>query len=248
MSLWRLEWLRLVRTRRLVALVGIFLVSGLLGPPTARYLEEVIRRFGGGIQVQAADPRPVDGLVQYLQWFGQLGVLVVAVVAAGALAFDASTEMGIFLRTRVADLRRLLLPRVVVPAAASVGAFALGTAAAWYETAVLLGPLEVVATLHGAALTALYLVFVVAVVAVAVALVRGVVGAVALAVGVLVVLPVAGLLPSLRPWLPSTLLGAVADVPMGVSADGGLRAALVTVLLVPVLVALAAALLARREL
>lgn len=38
MNLWRLEWLRLTRTRRLVAIVGVYLFFGLTGPLTARYL------------------------------------------------------------------------------------------------------------------------------------------------------------------------------------------------------------------
>ena len=47
MTLLRLEWLRLVRTRRLLALTGVYLFFGIAGPLTARYLGEIVERFGG---------------------------------------------------------------------------------------------------------------------------------------------------------------------------------------------------------
>ncbi len=32
MSLWRLEWLRLIRTRRFLVLAGVFVFFGIVGP------------------------------------------------------------------------------------------------------------------------------------------------------------------------------------------------------------------------
>ena len=61
MTLLRLEWLRLVRTRRLISLVGIYLFFGFLGPLTARYLGDIIDRFGSGeMTVIVPDPAPAD--------------------------------------------------------------------------------------------------------------------------------------------------------------------------------------------
>ncbi len=40
MNPWRLEWLRLTRTPRTIALAGVYLFFGLLGPVTAKYLQE----------------------------------------------------------------------------------------------------------------------------------------------------------------------------------------------------------------
>src|SRR5664279_3790107 len=35
---WRLEWLRLTRSRRWIALVAVYLVFGLIGPVMAKYM------------------------------------------------------------------------------------------------------------------------------------------------------------------------------------------------------------------
>jgi ABC-2 type transport system permease protein len=82
-------------------------------------------------------------MAAYVDNSQQLGLLVVVLIAAAALAFDAQRESGAFLCTRVHHIRQLVLPKVAVNALAAVGAFALGPLAAWYETAVLLGGLPV---------------------------------------------------------------------------------------------------------
>src|SRR5680860_1337868 len=164
MSLWRLERLRLLRSRRLVVLLGVFTFFGLTGPMLARYMGELLERFGGGVTVTVPEPVPADGITQYLANSSQIGVLVVLVVAAGALAFDATPELAAFLRART-PVRRLLMPRYVLSVLAAGTAFTVGMLAAWYETQVLLGGLPVGAMLVGIGLSWLYLAFAVAVVA-----------------------------------------------------------------------------------
>ena len=233
MSLWRLEWLRLVRTRRWIALVAVYLFFGLVGPLTARYLNEILDRVGGdleGATIVLPPPVPVDGLAQFSSNAAQVGLLVSVVVAAGALALDAKPEMGIFLRTRVAAVRDLLWPRYVTMAGAVVGSFLLGALAAWYETVVLIGALPAAGVLAGIAYGALYLLFVVAVVAASAGLARSVLGTVLISILVLVLLPILGIVDAVGVWLPSHLVGALTAIPDGASATEYWRAAVVTVL------------------
>jgi ABC-2 type transport system permease protein len=62
------------------------------GPLTTRYLEAILRRFGNGVQVRLPAPVPADGTAEYVGNGLQLGLLVVVLVAAAALAFDAQRE------------------------------------------------------------------------------------------------------------------------------------------------------------
>jgi ABC-2 type transport system permease protein len=152
MSLWRLEWLRLIRTKRWIALVGVFVFFGLLGPLTARYLGEIIDFAGGeleGATIEFPPPVPADGMTQFVSNAMQIGTLVAVIVAAGALAFDAIPEMGVFLRTRVESVREILVPRVVVTTGAVLAAFLVGALTAWYETWALIGAPDTGAVLAG---------------------------------------------------------------------------------------------------
>jgi len=160
MTLWRLEWLRLVRSHRLLALVGTYLFFGLTGPLTARYLSALLGRLGTeGVRIEFPEPTPADGIAQFVGNVSQIGLLVVVLVAASALAFDARREMAVFLRTRVRGVRDIIVPAYVSTVAAAVAALVVGSLAAWYETAVLLGGVPVAAMLAGIGLGSLFLAF-----------------------------------------------------------------------------------------
>lgn len=248
MSLWRLEWLRLLRTRSWIALAAVFLFFGLLGPITARYMEQILQRFAGEVSVILPPPTPASGLEQYLGNVMQIGLLVVLAVAAGALAFDQPVERAAFYRSRVRCVGRLLAPRVAVVTLATIAAFVVGTLGAWYETVVLLGDLPAGAMLLGMLLTSLYLAFAVAVTAAAASFVRTPLAIVPIAAGVLIAVPLLGLLGALRDWLPSVLLGSLVGLVVGVPPVEYLRPALVTLGAAAGLLWLAAARLERREL
>lgn len=251
MSLWRLELLRLVRTRRLVALVGVYLVFGFVGPLTARYLSEIISLAGGDLQgatIQLPEPTPADGMAQFSSNAVQIGTLVAVVVAAGAVAFDAVPEMGVFLRTRVARVHDILIPRVTVTAAAASAAFVLGVLAAWYETWALIGSLDASAVLAGIAFGVLFLVFVVALVTAVAGWTRTVLSTVMVSVVVLLVLPLLGIADAVGRWLPGSLAGALAELSAGAPASDYLGASVVTAVLSAVLVGVGVVGASRREL
>jgi ABC-2 type transport system permease protein len=232
MNLWRLEWLRLVRTRRWIALVGIYVFFGLVGPLSARYLAEIVERFGGGVEVTFPPPVPADGMIQYVSNVSQLGLLVAVVVAAGSLAFDAKPEMGVFLRTRVERVWDILIPRLTVTFVAVGLSFVLGALAAWYETVVLIGSLPVAGTLAGIAYGLLYLALVVALVAAAGSRSKNVLGTVLVTFVVLLIMPIIGIVEAIGRWLPSHLVGALSGIPGGVEINEYLPATGVTLILI----------------
>jgi len=248
-TLWRLEWLRLWRTRRWIALAAAYLIFGLLGPPLARYADVILKHFGGGqLRITVPKPVPADGIANFVKNSSQIGLVVVVVVSAAALAFDANPEMGAFLRTRAPNVGAIIVPRYATNAVAAAVAFVLGTLAAWYETAVLLGSLPAGRMVVGMLLGVLYLAFAVAVVALCAAIARSVLAAVMLGLAVLIALPIAGLVRGVGRWLPSDLVGALSDLASGAAASAYVRAAAVTIVVTPALLWLAVRRAAAREL
>lgn len=248
MTLWRLEVLRLIRTHRWTITVGVYVAFAVIGAFTARYMGEIMTNFATDIVVEVPDPRPVDGVGQFLGNVSQIGLLAIVIVAAGSLAIDARTEVAAFLRVRVERARTLLWPRYLAVTSLAVLSLVLGTAITWALTGALIGGLPagemIVGTLYGS----VYLLFAVAVVAAIAGLVRGTTATVFLSLLVLLLLPVLGLLPPVQPWLPSHLVGAVASMVEGTPASEYLRATVVTLTAIPVLLAVAATGLERREL
>jgi len=219
----------LFRTKRWVALVGVYVFFGLAGPLTARYISEILETFGGGVQVVVPEPVPADGIASYVSNAAQIGLLVSIGIAAAALAFDAKPQMGIFLRTRVTHVRKILAPRYLVITAAVAASFTLGSIAALYESTVLMGTLPFGGWLVGTLLGCLYLAFAMAVVAAVAGRTQSVLVTVIVTIGVLLLLPLIGIAPNIGEWLPSHLVGAIDGLVRGSGVSDYLGAAAVTV-------------------
>jgi ABC-2 type transport system permease protein len=247
MSAWRLEWLRLTRTPRAIALAGVYLFFGLLGPVTAKYLQDIINRVQSGVQVIIAEPTPKDGIANYISQAGQTGLVIVVVIAASAFTFDARRGLSTFFRTRASSMWQLIAPRFAASAAAAVAAYTLGTLAAWYETALLLGQPPAGAMLAGLLCGSVFLIFAVSVAVTAASLARSTLAAVGVTLAVLLGLPLLGLAEPLHTWLPSTLLSAPAALLAQGSLGDYLPALVSAVAGGAVLLAVATSRLARRE-
>ncbi len=251
MSLWRLEWLRLVRTRRLVGLVAVYLFFGATEPVLLRYAGEIMGWIGGDITVVLPPTRPADVFGGYTGNANQIGLLVFVLVAAGATAVDAQREMAVFLRTRVRAPRRLLLPKVLVPAAAGAAAFTVGVAVTWWGTAWLVGPADAGGVLAGTACGAAYLAFVAALTAAFGARLPSAVATAAATLASAAALGVLGSVAGARgvgAWLPSRLAGALADLAGGGDAASYVPALLSAAVVGAGLVMLGARVSAGREL
>lgn len=230
MNLWRLEWLRILRTKRWIALFGVYVFFGFIGPLTARYLNDLLARSAelqGGAQIDLPPPTPADGIAQFISNASQLGILVVAIVAAGA--FVMKPEVAVFFRSRVQSTVRLLVPRYVMAVAVSSVAFIVGAAAAWYETVVLLGDLPVDAMLIGIGFEILALAFVVAVVAAVSSRAKTMLATVLISLVALVLLPLIGLIRGVNDWLPTRLIAAMNDLLREATAGDFTKAVVVTV-------------------
>jgi ABC-2 type transport system permease protein len=213
MSLWRLEWLRLVRTRRLIALIGVYLFFGFTGPVSARYLGTILHRVGTrGVHLEIPPATPTDGIAAFVSNASQIGLLVVVLVAASALAVDARREMSVFLRTRVTGSATLVLPAYTITVVAGGVCYALGALAAWYETAVLIGGVSPARMLVGIGYGLLFLAFAVAVVALVAALARGVLATVGFTLVILLGLAVLSGLGIAARYLPTALASALATL------------------------------------
>lgn len=207
MTLWRLEWLRLVRTQRIAILAAVYGAFGLLGPLVVRFLPDILESVG---EDAAAFPvmTPPDAITQYVANVQQIGLLVVAFVAAAALAIDANFEIAVFFRSRT-SVTELVKSRFVATAIAVIAAFVLGSVVAYVATGILLEWLDLWPMVVGVVLHAVYLMFAIAVIALVASLLRKTVAVALVSVGALLVLGIVSLASPLAPWLPSDLLGAL---------------------------------------
>jgi ABC-2 type transport system permease protein len=215
MNLWRLEWLRLVRTPRAFSLAVVFLAIGLVEPVATRYESTLIGSASHGAVIRLPKPTPTDALSSYVSEATLVGLIVLVVAAASALGFDSSQGLAAFFRTRVRNMWQLVAPRYAAYAAAGAVAYLLGTLAAWYETRLLIGSLPAAGLFAGVLCGAVYLALAVAVAALATSLARNTVASVGITLAILLALPLLADIRAISDWVPSALVGAPADLVAG---------------------------------
>jgi ABC-2 type transport system permease protein len=212
MSLWRLEWLRLVRTPRALSLGAVYLAIGLIEPVATKYASTLLAHVGNGAVVRLPKPTPPQALSSYVSEATLIGLIVLVSVAASAYGFDARPGLAAFFRTRVPSMWQLVAPRFAAYAVAGAVAYLIGTLAAWYETHLLIGSLSVGGVAAGALCAAVYLAFAVAVTAFAASLTKTTVASVGITLGILLALPLLADIHAISTWVPSALIGAPADL------------------------------------
>ena len=216
MTLWRLEWTRIVRTLSAILLPILFVFFAIVGPLMARYLPDLLERFADQITIILPDPTPLEGLVQYLGNVEQLGLAGIIVVAAMAICIDSKRELSVFFRSRT-TVRHLIVPRIVVPLALAMFSVSLGAAVVSVTTQIVLGPLPLAEVALGTVLYCAYLVFAVSVVVFVSSLAKPVPVVAIVSIVAIILTGILGLLPVVGDWLPSVLTGATIRLVAGES-------------------------------
>ena len=230
MSPWRLELLRLWRTRRLVALGATFGLIGLGIPILDHYLPQILKHAStGGVRITIPRATPAQALTDVGNNISQLGTLVLVVVAAASLAIDARRALAIFYRTRARDPWTLFVPRCATVTLAGVLALGLGVLAAWYETAALIGPPRVAALAGGFVLEAVWICFAVATVAAWASITPGVLAITGASLASLLSLALLASIPVVSTWSPTALAGSMGDLAKSHAATAPWHAVIVAV-------------------
>ena len=219
MGPWQLELLRLWRTRRLIVLAATFLALGLGLPVLTYYLPQLVKHAANGITIIAPKQTPADAIQGFASNTGQLGTLVVVIIAAASFSIDAHPILAAFYRTRLRRPSQLLLPRYLTVAIAATVMLALGTLAAWYETVVLLGSVPVLKLLAGFAHEALWIWFATSLVAAFSSLLRNPAAIAGAAIATLLAIALLGDIAALSSWLPTRLAQGVSALVAPNKAD-----------------------------
>ncbi|MQY24039.1 hypothetical protein [Nocardia macrotermitis] len=201
---FRIEWYRWLRTRRLVALVAAFALFGCLSLFGAKYLPDLLGQSSEIRLLRTPDWH--DGLQQYVKNSGLLLAAVSMVLAAQACAVRGDTAIGIYYLSRETSPLRLYLPRLLVAGGVVAAAALFGAALALYECHALFGPFPLAAATSWLAVQWFALITIAIFTASLAARTHSAGLAAATTAGLYVLSLFAASLPSVQPWLPTTAL------------------------------------------
>lgn len=139
--LTRKELVEAWRTRRLPAVLIMFVAIGILSPLTARYLPEILKAaLGDQLTVPIPRPTAADAVLQLQKNLGQLGAFAAIVLAMGAVASEKDRGTASFVLTKPVGRGAFLGAKLVAQGLVLGLAVLASTVVAWAYGAVLFEP------------------------------------------------------------------------------------------------------------
>ena len=198
-----------IRTARLVAVSVVFIVFGMLGPVTDRYMKELIDAIGtqsGGFSVQVPPPTLEGALVQITKNLSQFGIICALLLAMGSVAWEKERGTAGMILTKPASRAAFLAAKLAAVSLTLGMATALGTGIAYVYTLMLYPTVFPLAGYVAmAALLWWTLVTFTAITLLGSTVTRSAIAAAGVGLVALLVMGIVGALPVIGPYMPSSL-------------------------------------------
>ncbi len=129
-----------LRTGRLVAVAAVFVLFGIIGPLTDRYMKELLNALGeqgGGITITVPPPSLQGAADQILKNLSQFGVVCALLLAMGSVAWEKERGTAGMILTKPASRAAFLAAKLAAISATLLAGIALGCGLAYLYTLIL---------------------------------------------------------------------------------------------------------------
>lgn len=228
-----------IRTSRLIAVAVVFVLFGILGPLTDRYMKELfdaIGSQGGGMTFQVPPPSLKGDLGQIVKNLSQFGVVCALLLAMGAVAWEKERGTAGMIMTKPASRGAFLAAKLTAISLNLAVAVTLGGGLGYVYTA-LLYPVSFPLGGYIAMAAILWwtLVVFVAITLLGSTASRSAIAAAGLGFVAFIVLGILVTVPVVGPWSPLGLLTPASHLALGEDAGNFLGPLLFNIALVPAL-------------
>jgi ABC-2 type transport system permease protein len=241
-----------LRTNRFVAVVAVFVLFGIVGPLTDRYMKELIDAIGsqsGGFTIQVPGPSLAGAGGQILKNLSQFGIICALLLAMGSVAWEKERGTAGMILTKPASRAAFLAAKLVAISLTLGCAMALGCGFGYLYTLILYPS---VFPLGGfVAMTLLMWWMLVGFVAITMfgsTLTRSAIAAAGLGFIAFLVVGILGAFPVIGPYMPVSLGKPALDLMLGNDAGDFLGPLLFNIALVPAVFAVTWLVFRRQEL
>jgi len=205
---FRKEWLELIRSYRLLVVAIVLVFFGLTSPLLAKFTPEIITLIPGGTEISKLIPAPTvwDAIAQYVKNMGQFGIILALLLTMGAVAQEKDKGTAAMILVKPLPRGAFLAAKFLAQATMFAVTLAAAGIACYYYTMLLF---EAVNGLHWLALNVfllLYLLVFVAITLFCSTLTKSQAAAGGIALGLMVILGLAGAIPGLGKYLPGELI------------------------------------------
>ena len=228
-----------LRTNRFVAVVAVFVLFGIVGPLTDRYMKELIDAIGsqsGGFTIQVPGPTLAGDLAQVIKNLSQFGIICALLLTMGTVAWEKERGTAGMILTKPASRAAFLAAKLIAISVTLGIATALGTGVAYvYTLALYPSAFAIGGYVAMAVLLWWTMVTFTAITLLGSTLTRSAIAAAGIGLIALLVMGILSAFPVVGPYMPSSLTGPAQALAMSQDPGWILGPLLFNVALVPAL-------------
>lgn len=225
------------RTNRLVAVAAVFVLFGILGPLTDRYMKQLFDAIGSesaGMTFQVPPPSLAGASAQILKNLSQFGIICALLLAMGSVAWERERGTAGMIMTKPASRAAFLAAKLVAISINLGVAVVLGCGLAYVYTALLYPEAFPIGGYVAMSVLLWWtLVIFAAITMLGSTLTRSAIAAAGIGLVSLLVVGIIGALPVIGPYMPSSL--PASDLVLGKDPGWFLGPLLFNIALVPAL-------------
>lgn len=213
------EWVELYRTKKLYALLVIFVLFGMVSPILARYMEEIVSAsMGSSAPILVSAPVWSDGWKQFYNNLSQMGTISVLLIFMSSICGEKQTKTAALTLTKNLSPAKFLIAKFIAAVGSVLLAFLPAVLLCWGYTYYLFGYAgDWKDILAGAFSYIIFMVVLLSTVMLASTLATTSAFAAMLAFGGYLLLILLAYLPLVGPLMPGALLSAITSVIMNES-------------------------------
>ena len=238
------ELLQQWRTKRLIVVLGVFVLFGLTSPLIANFTPQLLSSIEGAEQFAELIPEPTaaDGVGQYIKNLTQFGFILAILLGMDAVAGEKEKGTTAMILSKPMSRWAFILSKFSAQTIVYTLGFVIATLGAYYYTIVLFGPFDFVDFLAISLLLELWLLTYVAITLLGstIGKTTGAAAGISLAGSVLVLL--AGNIPQVGMLFPSGLTAWASQIGTGVAENeminGGAIALTIVIIVMCLIIAL----------
>ncbi len=210
---FREQW----RTLRLPVVAIIFFAVGLVSPVLAKYTPELLKQFGGNIQLIVPTPTTGDAVDQFIKNMGQTGPFAAILLAMGAVARERERGTAVLLLTKPVSRPAFLTSKFLALLFTLGLSVAVSGIAAYAYTAALFNTMPFAGFIACCALVLLSISVFASVTFLASTVIGSTLPAAGVGLGIFILAAVASIIPSVGQALPAGLVEPARALALGES-------------------------------
>jgi len=194
-------------TYRLLIVGCVFVFFGISTPLLLKYTPEIIRLAGEGIPIDLPPPTAVQSLAEFISTMGQIGILIVVLVAMGAIANELQRGTAIMTLSKPISYGAFVTAKFIAISLTFLASLAAASVLCYIYTVLLIGSAGSSDFIGATLLAALFLLFCLALTLLLSASFKSAMAAGGMAIGILIAQAVLSTLPVIGDYFPGKLLG-----------------------------------------